>query len=249
MTFCESGNFSRNLEMPMNLPKWMINFNKRILNRATLKISGASHSPISTVCHVGRHSGKLYQTPIIVGRDGGGLVSQCHGCRKLHFNLARQKISTREPGANGGRSSFVDFSDALEINFANRGYSELFQNGIFGESGVQTAVNCAAQFGIASIQAKDHLIHYITHRQPPGRVGKADRSGNREYIDRAHPGSSIWMGRKIVNVVPCPSWLSSVMAPICISTIFLAMESPNPLPPLVGVRALSALKKRSKTRS
>jgi hypothetical protein len=74
MTFCESGNFSRNLEMPMNLPKWMINFNKRILNRATLKISGASHSPISTVCHVGRHSGKLYQTPIIVGRDGAGFV-------------------------------------------------------------------------------------------------------------------------------------------------------------------------------
>jgi hypothetical protein len=58
----------------MSLPKGLRNFNKYVLNRATLKISGASHSPISTVGHMGRHSGKLYQTPIIVGRDGAGFV-------------------------------------------------------------------------------------------------------------------------------------------------------------------------------
>jgi deazaflavin-dependent oxidoreductase (nitroreductase family) len=58
----------------MSLPKGLRNFNKHILNRATLKVSGASHSPISTVRHTGRQSGKPYQTPIIVGRDGAGFV-------------------------------------------------------------------------------------------------------------------------------------------------------------------------------
>jgi hypothetical protein len=58
----------------MSLPKGLRSFNKHILNRVTLKISGASHSPISTVYHMGRHSGKVYQTPIIVGRDSTGFV-------------------------------------------------------------------------------------------------------------------------------------------------------------------------------
>ncbi len=41
-------------------------FNKHVLNRATLKIAGAPISPISIVRHIGRHSGKLYETPVIV---------------------------------------------------------------------------------------------------------------------------------------------------------------------------------------
>ncbi len=41
-------------------------FNKRVLNRLMLKIAGASHSPISVIRHVGRRSGKPYETPVIV---------------------------------------------------------------------------------------------------------------------------------------------------------------------------------------
>ncbi len=41
-------------------------FNKRVLNRVMLKIAGAAHSPISIVYHVGRRSGKPYETPVIV---------------------------------------------------------------------------------------------------------------------------------------------------------------------------------------
>lgn len=58
----------------MNLLNRMRYFNKHILNRATLKIAGAPHSLISAVHHVGRRSGKLYQTPVIVGPVDDGFV-------------------------------------------------------------------------------------------------------------------------------------------------------------------------------
>jgi deazaflavin-dependent oxidoreductase (nitroreductase family) len=49
-------------------------FNKRLLNRVTIKIAGFAHSPISIVNHVGRKSGKTYQTPIIVEPQENGFV-------------------------------------------------------------------------------------------------------------------------------------------------------------------------------
>ncbi len=49
-------------------------FNKRVLNRLMLKIAGVSHSPISVVHHVGRRSGKLYETPVIVEPLGDAFV-------------------------------------------------------------------------------------------------------------------------------------------------------------------------------
>jgi deazaflavin-dependent oxidoreductase (nitroreductase family) len=48
--------------------------NKRSLNRVTIKIAGAAHSPISLVYHVGRNSGNPYQTPIIVMPQENGFV-------------------------------------------------------------------------------------------------------------------------------------------------------------------------------
>src|SRR5688500_1123470 len=40
--------------------------NKRIFNRITLKFAGSSYSPISIIRHVGRRSGTLHATPVIV---------------------------------------------------------------------------------------------------------------------------------------------------------------------------------------
>jgi deazaflavin-dependent oxidoreductase (nitroreductase family) len=60
--------------MLMNFLNRMRYFNKHIVNRVTLKIAGAAHSPISAVHHVGRRSGKLYQTPVIVGPVDDGFV-------------------------------------------------------------------------------------------------------------------------------------------------------------------------------
>jgi deazaflavin-dependent oxidoreductase (nitroreductase family) len=48
--------------------------NKYTINRITLKIAGAPHSPFSVVRHTGRRTGKRYATPVIVEPIEGGLV-------------------------------------------------------------------------------------------------------------------------------------------------------------------------------
>ena len=40
--------------------------NKWIFNRVTLKFAGSAYSPISIIRHLGRRSGTLYATPVIV---------------------------------------------------------------------------------------------------------------------------------------------------------------------------------------
>jgi deazaflavin-dependent oxidoreductase (nitroreductase family) len=49
-------------------------FNKRVTNRVTMKIAGLRYSPISIIRHVGRRSGKTYQTPVIVEPAADGFV-------------------------------------------------------------------------------------------------------------------------------------------------------------------------------
>ena len=48
---------------------------------------------------------------------------------------------------------------------------------------------------------------------------------------------------------PCPAWTSTQMRPPCISTIFLAIANPSPVPPLVFVLELSIWWNSSKIRS
>ena len=49
-------------------------FNKHIFNRLTIRFAGARHSPFATIRHVGRRSGKQYETPLIVQPIRGGFV-------------------------------------------------------------------------------------------------------------------------------------------------------------------------------
>ena len=49
-------------------------FNKRFLNRLFLKFAGVSRTPFAVIRHVGRRSGKPYETPIIVMPVSGGFV-------------------------------------------------------------------------------------------------------------------------------------------------------------------------------
>jgi deazaflavin-dependent oxidoreductase (nitroreductase family) len=49
-------------------------FNKHVLNRLTLKFAGSAHSPISVIHHVGRRSGRPYQTPVIVEPLADGFI-------------------------------------------------------------------------------------------------------------------------------------------------------------------------------
>jgi deazaflavin-dependent oxidoreductase (nitroreductase family) len=49
-------------------------FNKQIFNRLIHAFAGAAHSPFALIRHVGRRSGKPYETPIIVRPMGDGIV-------------------------------------------------------------------------------------------------------------------------------------------------------------------------------
>ena len=50
----------------MKLPDGVRYFNKRFLNRLTGRLARSSWGPFSMIYHVGRRSGKPYETPIIV---------------------------------------------------------------------------------------------------------------------------------------------------------------------------------------
>lgn len=51
-------------------------FLKHIFNPLILRSAGTRHSPFAVVHHVGRKSGRPYQTPIIVQRVTGGLMAE-----------------------------------------------------------------------------------------------------------------------------------------------------------------------------
>jgi deazaflavin-dependent oxidoreductase (nitroreductase family) len=49
-------------------------FNKYLLNRLTIRSAGSAHSHFAIIRHVGRRSGKVYETPIIVMPKGEDFV-------------------------------------------------------------------------------------------------------------------------------------------------------------------------------
>ena len=49
-------------------------FNKHILNPLLGRIARSAHGPFAIIRHVGRKSGKTYETPVIVFPFGGGFV-------------------------------------------------------------------------------------------------------------------------------------------------------------------------------
>jgi len=52
----------------------MRSFNKHVLNRVTRKFAESSHGSFAVIRHVGRRSGKLYATPIMVMPIEDGFV-------------------------------------------------------------------------------------------------------------------------------------------------------------------------------
>ena len=49
-------------------------FNKHITNRITRRFASCSHGPFAVIRHVGRRSGKPYETPIMIWPMGDGFV-------------------------------------------------------------------------------------------------------------------------------------------------------------------------------
>lgn len=49
-------------------------FNKRWTNRVTMTFAGRRYSPYAVIRHVGRHSGRVYATPVVTAAVPGGFV-------------------------------------------------------------------------------------------------------------------------------------------------------------------------------
>ena len=58
----------------MKFPSGIRSFNKRFLNRLTGRIARSTWGPFSIICHTGRRSGKIYETPIIAIPTADGFV-------------------------------------------------------------------------------------------------------------------------------------------------------------------------------
>lgn len=70
---------------------------KHTLNPLTRRLARSSLGPFSIIRHVGRRSGKLYETPIIVAPHRGGFVIELTygpevGARPVHSTLLREGI-------------------------------------------------------------------------------------------------------------------------------------------------------------
>ncbi len=58
----------------MKFPIEIRSFNKRITNPILGRIARSAHGPFAIIRHVGRKSGKTYETPVIVFPFAGGFV-------------------------------------------------------------------------------------------------------------------------------------------------------------------------------
>jgi deazaflavin-dependent oxidoreductase (nitroreductase family) len=58
----------------MKFPTQIRTFNKHVLNPILGRVARSSHGPFAIIRHVGRRSGKRYETPVIVFPFAGGFV-------------------------------------------------------------------------------------------------------------------------------------------------------------------------------
>lgn len=61
---------------PGPLKRWWLDLIQRRLNPWTLDLARAGRGPFSIVRHVGRKSGRTFETPVILGEATGGLVAE-----------------------------------------------------------------------------------------------------------------------------------------------------------------------------
>ena len=95
---------------------------KHTLNRLTTRLAKGTRGPFALVRHVGRRSGKLYETPLIVQPTSGGLVIEltygdrvdwyrnvraAGGCRLLLHGTERIITGFEPMDAAAGRAAFT----------------------------------------------------------------------------------------------------------------------------------------------
>jgi hypothetical protein len=61
---------------PGPVTRWWLGFSKRRLNPLTLRMARTGRGPFSLVRHVGRKSGRSFETPLILADSPDGLVAE-----------------------------------------------------------------------------------------------------------------------------------------------------------------------------
>ena len=97
---------------------WLVN---NTLNRVTSRVARSGHGPFSLIRHVGRKSGRTYETPVILARAPEGFIAEltygddvnwyrnivaAGGCVVFHHRV-EYSVNQIEPfAAERGRSEF-----------------------------------------------------------------------------------------------------------------------------------------------
>lgn len=125
----------------MRLPNAVRHWNKRFLNRLTIQLARASWGPFSIVHHVGRRSGRSYQTPIFAFPTAGGFaialtygsgvdwfqnVAAAGGCRILWH---RREYSIDSIGRLDRQSALPLFPPFIRMGLRLLGTSDFVQMG------------------------------------------------------------------------------------------------------------------------
>ena len=71
---CSDRGSTRNRSASRRLQDRLRVFNRHVLNPLTLRLAGRPGVPYGLVCHVGRRSGRRYDTPVLVGTMDGAFV-------------------------------------------------------------------------------------------------------------------------------------------------------------------------------
>jgi deazaflavin-dependent oxidoreductase (nitroreductase family) len=97
---------------------WLLN---NTLNRATSQIARSGRGPFSLIRHVGRKSGRTYETPVILARDPEGFIAEltygdsvnwyrnvvaAGGCVVVHHRVEFRVTAIEPCSAERGRDAY-----------------------------------------------------------------------------------------------------------------------------------------------
>lgn len=97
---------------------WLLN---NTLNRVTRRIARSGHGPFSLIRHIGRKSGRIYETPVILARAPEGFIAELtygenvnwyrnvvasRGCVVVHHRVQYRVTAVEACSAQRGRSAY-----------------------------------------------------------------------------------------------------------------------------------------------
>jgi deazaflavin-dependent oxidoreductase (nitroreductase family) len=97
---------------------WLLN---RTVNRVTSRIARSGHGPFSLIRHVGRKSGRTYETPVILARAPEGFIAEltygdnvnwyrnviaAGGCTVVHHRVEYRVTGIEPCGAERGLGAY-----------------------------------------------------------------------------------------------------------------------------------------------